>query len=62
MQVGSIVKYYHCLGVVTKIVDAVTFPNNTPCKEAVVLFGSGCYSGKTHRIYTHVKQLEVICK
>lgn len=56
MQVGDIVKYYGCIGIITEIVDAVRFPNNTPCKKACVFFGSG----HKQMINTELKQLEVI--
>ena len=58
MQVGSVIKYYGVIGIVTKIVDAVRFPNNTTCKEAYVLFASG------HRQIFDMDEprLEVLCK
>ena len=62
MQIGSIVKYYGCIGIVTEIVDAVRFPNNTPCKEACIFFASGCYIGMEQTLFTHANQLEVVCK
>lgn len=58
MQVGSVIKYYGSIGIVTKIVDAVRFPNNAPCSEAHVLFASG----HEQAFDTELPQLEVVCK
>ena len=58
MQVGSVIKYYGVIGIVTKIADAVRFPNNTPCSEAHVLFASG----HKQTFDTDEPRLEVLCK
>ena len=58
MQVGSVIKYYGSVGVITEIVDAVRFPNNTPCKQALVHFSKG----NPVFLDTGLSHLEVICK